>query len=146
MEMTSKIQVSSGLDPINVTATGAGATLDRASHPGEVEIVFACGLSGDTLTGSNHWELHVQESADDSTFTAVANADIKGGTVVATAVGTVVDLDAMTKDNTVYRRGYLGTARYVRGIQTEVGTLTSGMPTCILYITGRHERRPTSSP
>src|SRR5436305_2009976 len=45
------------------------------------------GASADTLSGTNKIELEMQESDDDSTYTAVANADVTNY-VTGTNVGT----------------------------------------------------------
>ena len=88
------------------------------------------GASGDTLSGSVKIELEVQESDDDSTYTAVADDDLipVGSVVTATNVGTFGLIDDPAEDDQLYFIGYRGNKRYVKINAEFTGTHTNGIP------------------
>jgi hypothetical protein len=77
-----------------------GTSADLAGYR-SCEIIINAGL----WTDGTH-TFTVQESADNSAFSAVAAADLRGGTTLA-VIGTATD-------NVVALRGYVGNKRYVR--------------------------------
>jgi hypothetical protein len=107
-------------------------------------LLFHVGDSGDTLSGSVKIELEVQESDDDSTYTAVANADLTNY-VTGTNVGTVAVIDAPSEDSNVFAVGYKGTKRYIRGVANVTGTHTNGTPIGVTGLRGRNRAQPVNS-
>lgn len=94
--------------PAARTATANGTGVDLRDYKAEALVIRFGAITGTTPTMTIRWE----ESDDDSTYTAVAAADLDGGLVPA-------GLDA-TAANTVIKRGYLGTKRYVRAAITAI--------------------------
>lgn len=68
-----------------------------------------------TITDGTH-TVEVQESDDNSTFTAVADADLQG---TEPAI-------ASTNDNVIYEIGYRGSKRYLRVAVVTTGATTGG--------------------
>ena len=108
------------------TADDAGASADLAGY-NSCELEFTVGVSGDTLSGSVYANLEVQHSDDDSTFAAVANADLTTS-VTSDNVGTIAKVDAAAEDDAVFRARYIGKKRYVKCVLNLVGTHTNGIP------------------
>lgn len=91
------------------TATGTSVDLGEART---AEIIVNCG----TVTDGTH-TLSVQESDDNTTFTAVAAADLLGS------------LPALTTSNgdQVHEVGYIGHKRYLRAVATVSGATTGAV-------------------
>lgn len=98
--------------PATHTASATGAGIDLQGFEGAVVMVAV----GTWTDGSHTFE--VQESGDNSTFAAVADADLQGSEPV---------VDGADDDATVYKIGYLGTKRYVRVVATVSGTTTGAV-------------------
>jgi hypothetical protein len=105
------LSVAQSLAPAARTASANGTGVDLRGFDG----AFALIETGVITDGSHTFE--VQESDDNSTFTAVADADLQGS---EPAVGS-------TDDNSVYRVGYRGTRRYLRVAVTVSGATSGGV-------------------
>jgi len=118
---------------------GTGATVDLANYSA-AELVVHVGLAGDTLSGSLYWQLKIQHGnqSDGSDAAAPASTDVVGGTIDAN--GVFATLDAMTKDEQVYRIGYLGNKRYIRFFADATGTHTNGTPMSAVVLRSRARR------
>lgn len=104
------------------------------------EVVLAIGVGGITFTGTNKVEFVVTQSDDDSTYTAVAQADIIGATV-ATG-GIVKSLVAAHAAAASYRFGYVGNARYIKVKADFSGTHATGTPISAVALLGHPELGP----
>jgi len=100
----------SSIDPASITATINGSGVDLRDFDGAM-VVFQAGTA-DTGSGNETYIPSVEESDDNSTFSAVAASDLEGALVNMTA-------------NSVQRTGYKGTKRYVRAVLTLGGTTPS---------------------
>ena len=114
------------IDPVVVTADANGETVDLAEY-NDVAFYVLVGESGDTLSGSVKIELEIQDSPDDSAWTAAADADIIGA-VTGTNVGTFAVIDAAAEDDVVASTRYTGNERYCRCVVNVTGTHTNGTP------------------
>jgi len=76
-----------------------------------------------TITDGTH-TVEVQESDDNSSFTAVADADLQG---TEPAIGAA-------NDNVVYEIGYRGTKRYIRVTVVTSGATTGGTFGAVLVL------------
>lgn len=101
------------------------------------------GVSGDTLSGIVLIELEVQESADDSVYTAVADDDLIGDVVTATNVGTFGLIDDPAEDDQLYKIGYRGTKRFIKINAVFTGAHTNGIPLTLAAIQGLPSYSPT---
>ena len=107
-------------------------------------LLFHIGASADTLNGTNKIELEAQESDDNVTFTAVANADMNlyaTGTNVGT--GVVVNSNATASQS--YLFGYKGNKRYIRGVLNFSGTHSTGTPTGVVGLRGGNHYLPVNA-
>lgn len=118
-----KIQV---LDPVTLTADVDCTGVDMQAYE-DVSFYVLVGESGDTLSGSVMIELEVEESADDSTYTDCADADLSSS-VTGTNTGTFAVIDAAAEDDAVFQVQYYGDKRYVRVVVNVTGTHSNGTP------------------
>lgn len=100
------------LKPAARTASANGTGVDLLGYESALVVIDA----GAWTDGSHTFE--VQESDDDSTYTAVAAADLQGSEPV---------VDGATDDDQVYELGYVGSKRYLRVITTVTGTTTGAV-------------------
>ena len=116
------IAVATSLAPAARTATANGTGVDLANCD-QAAIAIVVG----TITDGTHTP-SVQESDDNSSFSAVAAADLSG-TLAAMA------------SNTNQEVSYLGTKRYIRVVSTVSGATTGGVYSAVV-IKARQRKRP----
>ena len=116
------------------TAASNGTGVDLQGYEGATVLV-TIGAEGDTLSGSVYFEIGLEHSDDDSTYTDCAQADIVDGTIAADGVflkidGTGTAGTGGNPDSTgaTYRVGYRGGKRYIRTTIAKTGTHSNGTP------------------
>jgi hypothetical protein len=114
------------IDPASITATTNGSGVDLRDYDGAM-IVFQAGTA-DTGNGDETYTPSVEESDDNSSFSAVAASDLEGSFVNMTA-------------NSVQRVGYKGAKRYVRVVLTLGGT-TPSIDASALVVRGLPHQSP----
>ena len=129
--------------PVVVTSTGNTTGVDLQGFDGAA-LLFDIGANGDTFSGSVKFDLIIQESSDDSTYTAVtANTSVTGGTVDYS--GIFQTIDANGECSAVYGIGYVGGSRYIRGRIVATGTHSTGTIVGATVIKGIPLHAPVSS-
>ncbi|MCP3820070.1 hypothetical protein NLX86_18815 [Streptomyces sp. A3M-1-3] len=103
------------LTPAARTASANGTGVDRAVSGSLFQDALIVISTGTVTDGTHTFE--VQDSADNSTFAAVADAYLQGAEPAVTS----------SNDETVYEIGYLGDKRYVRVITTVASATTGGL-------------------
>ena len=116
--------------------TGTGVDLQGYES---ATVLVDVGAEGDTLSGSVHFEISLEESDDNSTFTDVAQSGIVDGTI--TSGGIFLKLDGTTggdPDTTggIFRVGYVGGKRYIRVVLAKTGTHSNGTPIGAMVVRG----------
>ena len=132
------------IDPVTLTADADSSSIDMKDYR-HCAFYALVGESGDTLSGSVYVELELEESADDSTFTDVADAHITNA-VDGTNDGTFAKIDAAAEDDAVFMTQYSGPARYVRAVVNVTGTHTNGIPIGIVAFRFGAERVAVTQP
>jgi hypothetical protein len=140
----SNTDVVSLLVPLIRNADTLSSTLDLQNCD-DAALVFHIGANGDTYSGTDKLELEVQESDDDSTYTAVANSDLTNFVTGATNPGTVKALTQNSDCSQRYMVGYKGTKRYIKGNLNFSGTHSTGTSTAILGLRGRNRALPVNT-
>ena len=129
------------LDPAVTTTNRAGAPVDRQGFE-SVEHIVLFGASGDTLSESVRTDVKLEASEDGSNWLAVSDADdVNGGPI--SAGGIFATVDSTSLDQTDYRIGYVGNARYSRVSLVLTGTHTNGTPVSAIAILGAANVKPT---
>lgn len=116
------------INPAAYTATETGSGVDLQGFEGATVLIVV----GAWTDGTHAFE--VQESSDDSTYTAVSDDDL---------LGSEPTVDAADEDETVYRVGYVGTERYIRVVAT-LSSATSGAEFSAIVAKGFPRKSPVS--
>lgn len=124
-DLKSNVDAASGLSPAARTATGTGSGVDLRDYDSAMA-VFAIGNWTDGT-----WTPSLQESDDDTTYAAVAAADLQG---------TFTAISGTAGEYTVQRVGYIGAKRYVRPMLS--GTGTTGIDASAVIMRGHPRRAP----
>lgn len=120
-DMKTVFESKESLAPASRTAAVNGTGVDLANRDGAT-VVIAAGAAGGTTPS---FTFEVQESDDNSTFTAVANADLLGTEPVITTAQAPV------------RIGYTGSKRYLRAAITVVsGTSPTLLCSAVIELGG----------
>lgn len=127
MDLLNNIKVLPSLPPAARTAAANGTGVDTTGFDA-VGIVISAG----TITDGTSYVFEVQESSDNSTFTAVADADL---------IGTEPTLTA-SDDNVVREVGYKGRQKFVRVAITSVAGVTTGGLFAAYVALGAPRRKP----
>tara|TARA_R100000152_G_C6772017_1_gene198722 strand:- start:523 stop:987 length:465 start_codon:yes stop_codon:yes gene_type:complete len=120
------------------TAAGNGTGVDLQGYE-SATILVDVGAEGDTLSSSVYFEISLEHSDDDSTYTDCAQADIIDGTI--SAGGIWLKLDGTANGNPdsaggIFRVGYVGGKRYVRVVLAKTGTHSNGTPIGAMVVRG----------
>ena len=118
----------SSIDPASITVTTNGSGVDLRDFDGAM-VVFQAGAA-DTGSGNETYTPSMEESDDNSSFSAVAVSDLEGALVNMTA-------------NSVQRVGYKGAKRYVRAVLTLGGT-TPSIDASALVVRGLPHQSPVA--
>ena len=114
-DLYNNVTLAAAQYPASISATGSVISVDRRGY----DSVLACVNTGamTTVDSSNYFSYTLVESDDGSTFTAVAAADIEGG-----STNLIAKLDAAGDADKLFKLGYKGSKRYVGILPTETGT------------------------
>lgn len=130
-DLVNRISPASTMVPQTVTGAVNGTGVDLQGFDSAVFSVNIGALTGSATPVIN---VRAEESDDNSTFTAVAAADLDGGLLAAVATGA---------DATVQKRGYLGSKRYVRVAVPSVSGTSPSAPISASVIRGHPHLLPT---
>ena len=109
-DIKNNLDAVGSIDPASITASTNGSGVDLRDFDGAM-VVFQAGTA-DTGSGNETYTPSLEESDDNSVYSAVAASDLEGAMVNMTA-------------NSVQRVGYKGAKRYVRAVLTLGGTTPS---------------------
>ena len=130
LDIANTLTVVQSLAPASRTATGNGTGVDLRDYSAAVAIIDT-GTAGGT---SPSFTFELQESDDNSTFTAVANADLIGTEPVITT----------SNDVAVYELGYLGSKRYIRVAITAVSGTSPTLLCSACVVRGKPRYAPAA--
>ena len=109
-DIKNNLDVVGSIDPASITASINGSGVDLRDFDGAM-VVFQAGTA-DTGSGNETYAPSLEESDDNSVYTAITASDLEGALVNMTG-------------NSVQRVGYKGAKRYVRAVLTLGGTTPS---------------------
>lgn len=140
-DLYSNLGVVQALEAQTITTDTNGVGIDLTGYSSFM-VAVNVGASGDTLSGTVKIELELEESADDSTYTDVADSDLFN-VVDGTNDGTFAVIE-LGDDQTVYLTGYRGSSQYVRLVVNVTGTHTNGTPISAVAIRGHARTAPVN--
>ena len=120
--------------PAVVTADANGTGVDLQGFESAM-VVVNTGVEGDTLSGSVKFDFILEESTDDSTYTAVTSStSVTEGSVDSS--GIFLTLDANGETPQISQIGYIGGKRYIRCKIDATGTHSNGTPMGVVVVLG----------
>tara|TARA_S200002703_G_C3577774_1_gene177440 strand:+ start:54 stop:485 length:432 start_codon:yes stop_codon:yes gene_type:complete len=120
--------------PAVVTADANGTGVDLQGFESAMVVVNS-GIEGDTLSGSVKFDFILEESNDDSTYTAVTSSTaVTEGSVDGS--GIFLTLDANSETPQCSQIGYIGNSRYIRCKIDATGTHSNGTPIGVVVVKG----------
>ncbi|MGD2159185.1 MAG: hypothetical protein PVG32_20075 [Anaerolineales bacterium] len=128
-DIYNNVSLAESLAPAARTSSENGAGVSMQGYNGALVIIHA----GNWTDGTHAFE--VQESDDDVTYTAVADADLQG------SEPTVSDDNT---DDQIYKIGYVGDEDYIRVVQTVTGTPATGLVSGVAILRGFPRKSPVS--
>ena len=120
--------------PAVVTADANGTGVDLQGFESAMVVVNS-GAEGDTLSGSVKFDFILEDSDDDSTYTAVTSStSVTEGSVDSS--GIFLTLDANGETPQISQIGYIGGKRYIRCKIDATGTHSNGTPIGVVVVKG----------
>ena len=146
-DLTHNIVVSNSIINAVKTAGANGTTVDLKGFE-EATAIVDVGAEGDTLSGSVYFEVSLEHSDDDSTFTDLVQADVINGTIAAGGIWLKLDGTTGGDPDTTggdWQIGYVGGKRYLRLVLAKTGTHTNGTPISGVIVKSRHRVAPKAN-
>ena len=137
-DMSNSIATAVSLVSAVRTAAANGTGVDLQGYE-SATLIADVGAEGDTLSSSVYFEISLEHSDDNSTFTDVAQADIVDGTISSGGIWLKLDGTAGGNPDTageIYRVGYIGGKRYIRGVLAKTGTHSNATPISLFVVKG----------
>ena len=137
-DMSNSIATAVSLVSAVRTAAANGTGVDLQGYE-SATLIADVGAEGDTLSSSVYFEISLEHSDDNSTFTDVTQADIVDGTISSGGIWLKLDGTAGGNPDTageIYRVGYIGGKRYIRGVLAKTGTHSNGTPISLFVVKG----------
>lgn len=121
-------------DAAAYTADSNGTTVDTQGFDSCMFVVNS-GVEGVTLGASVKFDFILEESDDDSTFTAVTSStSVTEGSVDGSGIFLTLDANGETPQTS--QIGYIGGKRYVRVKIDQTGSMATGTPISVQAILG----------
>ena len=137
-DLANNTAVALSYKPTVTTAAANGTGVDLQGYKSATLVAFI-GAEGDTLSSSVHFEISLEHSDDNSTFTDVTQSDITNGTIASGGIWLKLDGTAGGNPDTtglVTQVGYIGGKRYIRGVIAKTGSHSTGTPIGLMVIKG----------
>lgn len=138
-DLSNNIELGNSIINAVKTAAENGSGIDLQGFE-EATAVVSVGAEGDTLSGSVYFEVSLEHSDDDSTYTDVVQADIVNGTIAAGGIWLKLDGTTGGDPDTTggqWQVGYVGGKRYVRLVLAKTGTHSTGTPISGMIVKSR---------
>ena len=137
-DLANNTAVALSYKPTVTTAAANGTGVDLQGYKSATLVAFI-GAEGDTLSGSVYFEISLEHSDDNSTFTDVTQSDITNGTIASGGIWLKLDGTSGGDPDTtglVTQVGYIGGKRYIRGVIAKTGTHSNGTPIGLMVVKG----------
>jgi hypothetical protein len=146
-DLTHNIVVSNSIINAVKTAAANGTGVDLKGFE-EATAIVDVGAEGDTLSGSVYFEISLEHSDDDSTYTDCVQADVINGTIAAGGIWLKLDGTTGGDPDTTggdWQIGYVGGKRYLRLVLAKTGTHSNGTPISGVIVKSRPRVAPKSN-
>jgi hypothetical protein len=146
-DLTHNIVVDNSIINAVKTAAANGTGVDLKGFE-EATAIVSVGAEGDTLSSSVYFEISLEHSDDDSTYTDVTQSEIVNGTIAAGGIWLKLDGTTGGDPDTAggqWQLGYVGGKRYVRLVLAKTGTHSNGTPISGMIVKSRPRVAPKSN-
>ena len=146
-DLTHNIVVGNSIINAVKTAAANGTGIDLKGFE-EATALVSVGAEGDTLSSSVYFEISLEHSDDDSTYTDVTQSEIVNGTIAAGGIWLKLDGTTGGDPDTAggqWQLGYVGGKRYVRLVLAKTGTHSNGTPISGMIVKSRPRVAPKSN-
>ena len=134
-DLANNISIIQSIAPVVGTSDTNGTGVDLQFFESATAVVDT-GVEGDTLSTSVKIDFKLEDSDDNSTFTAVTSSlHVTDGSVDSNGIFLTLDANAETPQVTSI--GYVGGKRYLRVVADFTGTHSNGTPIAATIIKGR---------
>ena len=108
-DIANSLKVLNTINPVVGTSDANGTGIDLQGYESAM-VVVPTGIEGDTLSSSVKIDFKLEESSDDSTYTAVtSNTSVTDGAVDSSGIFSTLDANAETPQ--ISTIGYIGGSR-----------------------------------
>ena len=133
-DLANNISIIQSIAPVVGTSDTNGTGVDLQFFESATAVVDT-GVEGDTLSTSVKIDFKLEDSDDNSTFTAVTSSlHVTDGSVDSNGIFLTLDANAETPQVTSI--GYVGGKRYLRVVLAKTGTHSNGTPLGAMVIKG----------
>lgn len=132
-DISTSVSPVQAIGPATLNADNTPAAIDMGNFDAAV-ICISVGVGGITFDTTNKVEFKLTHSDDDSTYTAVAQEDVKGATVGTG--GIIRSLVAAHAAASLTEVGYHGGKRYLKLLADFSGTHGTGTPISCVVVRG----------
>jgi len=146
-DLSHNIKVENSIINAVKTAAANGTGIDLKGFE-EATAIVDVGAEGDTLSSSVYFEISLEHSDDDSTYTDVVQAEIVNGTIAAGGIWLKLDGTTGGDPDTTgaqFQIGYVGGKRYIRLVLAKTGTHSNGTPISGVIVKSRPRVAPKSN-
>ena len=112
-ELHNRLALAASINVASRTASVNGSGVVLQGYDGAMAAVVIA-----TMTAGTHWNMTLEDSADNSTFTEVAAVDLVGSNLTISGVNNRAGGASL-------EQSYVGTKRYLRAVATKVGASTA---------------------
>jgi|TARA_R110001583_G_scaffold38584_1_gene124596 hypothetical protein len=127
-DLSNNLVIQNSLINAVKTAGANGTGVDLQGFESALAVV-SVGAEGDTLAANLNFQVSLEHSDDNSTFTDCVQADIVDGTIAAGGIWLILDGTTDGNPDTAggqWQVGYVGGKRYVRIVLAKTGTHSTG--------------------
>ena len=131
-DLSNNLVIKNSLVNAVKTAAANGTGVDLQGYESAIAVV-SVGAEGDTLAANLNFQISLQHSTDNSTFSDCVQADIVDGTIAADGNWLILDGTGTAGEGGnphttggTWQVGYVGGNRYVRLVIDKTGTHSTG--------------------
>jgi hypothetical protein len=140
-DQASRLSAVQVFGPVSLDADNTPAALDLNGY-NSATLYISVGAGGITFSTTNKVEFKLTHSDDDSTYTAVEQADVIGPTVASGGIVRSLVAAKAAADTAPTEVGYIGGKRYLKLLADFSGTHGAATPMSAVLVRGNSIYKP----
>jgi len=141
-DLVSRLAENQVIGPVTLSADNTPSAIDLAGFHSAM-ILISVGAGGITFTTTNKVEFVVTHSDDDTTYTNVTDADVKGVSGISSGIVRSLTAAKAAADTVPTAIGYIGNKRYLKVLADFSGTHATGTPVSVVLVKGNGVYKPS---